>query len=191
MFLKVSGTVLEMTKEGRLLDRKRTFTGGFLSVDVDTVELPNGNTVGLEMIRHPGAAVVVPLTDQGEVLLVRQYRYATGGWLLELPAGKRAPGEDPAECAAREVEEEVGFRAAELIPLGYIWTTPGFTDERLWIYLAKGLEPTEQQLDRDEVLTVEALPFPEVMAMAYSGELTDGKSVCALFRAEHWLTTPR
>ncbi len=154
---------------------------------MDRVELPNGQTAKLEVISHPGAAAMVPLSDNGEVFLVRQYRYATGSWLLEVPAGKLDPGEEPELCAAREVEEEIGYRAGELIPLGWIWTTPGFTDEKIWLYLARGLELSEQNLETDEVLTVESIPFAEAVAKVHGGEICDGKSVCALLRAEYYL----
>jgi ADP-ribose pyrophosphatase len=135
------------------------------------------------MIRHPGAAAVVPIDEAGRVLLVRQYRYAASGWLLEVPAGKLDDGEPPERCAVREVEEETGHRPRELEPLGWIWTTPGFTDEKIWLYLARGLESTRQNLQADEVLKVERFPFAEAVQMAASGVIRDGKSVCALLRA--------
>jgi len=173
--------------EARRLGRKTIFDGRVVHLSVDRVELPNGKTTELEVISHPGAAAMVPLSEDGEVLLVRQYRYATGSWLLEVPAGKLDPGEEPEVCAAREVEEEIGYRAGELISLGWIWTTPGFTDEKIWLYLARGLEPAEQNLQTDEVLTVESIPFAEAVAKVHGGEICDGKSICALLRAEHYL----
>ncbi len=127
---------------------------------------------------------MVPLTAANEVLLVRQYRHATGSWLLEVPAGKLDPGEAPEQCAARELEEEAGYRAGELEPLGWIWTTPGFTDERIWLYLARGLVAGDQDLQRDEVLRVERLAFDAAIDRVHRGEIRDGKSVCALLRAE-------
>jgi ADP-ribose pyrophosphatase len=119
--------------------------------------------------------------------MVRQYRHAIGGWLLELPAGKLEADEDPDDCARREMEEEVGFRAAKLESLGWIWTTPGFTDERIWLYLASGLAKTQQELQQDEDLTVELLPFAEAVRMSQRGEINDGKSICALLRADSFL----
>ena len=173
--------------EARRLGRKTVFDGRVVHLTVDRVELPNGNTTELEVISHPGAAAMVPLSEDGEVFLVRQFRYATGSWLLEVPAGKLDPGEEPELCAARELEEEIGHRADELIPLGWIWTTPGFTDEKIWLYLARGLEPSEQNLESDEVLTVERIPFAEAVAKVHGGEICDGKSICALLRAEKYL----
>ena len=170
-----------------LLHRRSVYEGRVVNLSVDRVRLPNGNECELEMIRHPGAAAVVPIDEAGRVLLVRQYRYAASGWLLEVPAGKLDEGEPPESCAVREVEEETGHRPRELEPLGWIWTTPGFTDEKIWLYLARGLEPTRQNLQADEVLSVERLPIAEAVEMAASGVLRDGKSVCALLRASRRL----
>ena len=134
------------------------YRGHFIEVFSEEVELPNGNTVGLDVIRHPGAAAVVPFLSQDEVLLIRQYRYAAGGTLFEVPAGKLDPGEAPEVCAARELEEETGWRAGSLELLGSIWTTPGFTDERIHLYSAHDLAQTQQQLQKDEV--IELVPAP-------------------------------
>jgi ADP-ribose pyrophosphatase len=169
--------------EDPLLDRRSIFNGRVVNLSVDRVRLPNGRICELEMIRHPGAAAVVPLDDEGQVLLVRQYRYAAGGWLLEVPAGKLDPGEPPESCAVREVEEETGYRPGALEPLGWVWTTPGFTDEKIWLFLARDLVRSKQDLQTDEVLTVERYPLERAVEMAGEGEIHDGKSVCALLRA--------
>ena len=158
--------------------------GRIVKLALEEVRLPNGHTITLEVIKHPGAAAVVPLDHDGNVILVRQYRHATGSWLLEVPAGKLDhPGESPEDCALREVEEETGYRAGRLSSLGWIWTTPGFTDEKIWLYLALDLTPTRSRLAADEVLTVETLPLAEAVRRAVSGEIVDAKSVCALVRA--------
>jgi ADP-ribose pyrophosphatase len=172
------------------LRSREVFRGRAVRLDVDTVRLPNGAEVELEMIHHPGAAAVVPLLDDGTVLLVRQVRYATGGWLLEIPAGKLDPGEGPEACALRETVEETGFRPTTLHPLGWIWTTPGFTDEKIWLYLATGLEPARQELQEDEVLTVERLDFTAAVERAARGEVQDAKTVCALLRADAFRRRP-
>ena len=162
----------------------RVHDGRIVKLDVEEVRLPNGNVVTLEIIRHRGAAAVVPVDDEGRVVMIRQYRHATSGYLLEVPAGTLDhPGEAPEACALREVEEETGYRAAKLDPLGWIWTTPGFTNERIWLYRATGLTPTRPAHESDEVITVERLPLDEAVKKALSGEITDAKSVCALLRA--------
>ena len=168
---------------GEVVAVEERFTGRVFRLRQETVRLPNGREARLDLIRHPGAAAVVPLDGDGQVLLVRQDRHATGRWLLEVPAGTLGAGEDPAACAHREMIEEAGYRAAALEELGWIWTTPGFTDERIWLYLATGLEVAEQKLDEDELMSVERLPFEEAVRRAESGEIEDGKSVCALLRA--------
>jgi len=174
--------------EARVLERRPIHDGRVVKLAVERVQLPNGNVTELEVIRHPGAAAAVPVDESGQVWLVRQYRHATGEWLLEVPAGKLDhPGEDPERCAAREVTEEVGQRPGTLVPLGFIYTTPGFTDEKIWLYLATELEPAGQDLQHDEVLTVERIPFDEAVRRAVSGEIRDAKSVCALLRARDHL----
>jgi len=173
--------------EPELLSRREIFDGRIVKLSVDRVRLPNGNECDLEMIRHPGAAAVVPVDADGNVLLVRQYRYASGGWLLEVPAGKLDAGEPPEECAVREVEEETGQRAGRLIPMGWIWTTPGFTDEKIWLFLARDLTPTRQELQDDEVLTLERLPLQDAIDHAMRGDIVDAKSICALLRTPEFL----
>ena len=171
------------TGDPKRLSTRSVYRGRILDLNVDTVQLPNGEAVDLEIIRHRGAAAVVPVDADGSVWLVRQFRHATDGYLLEVPAGKLDRDEPPETCAAREVEEEVGRRAGRLEPLGFIWTTPGFTDERIWLYLARDLTETRQALERDEWLTVEHLPLKEALRLAEEGTITDAKSVCALVRA--------
>lgn len=167
-----------------VLSSRSVHDGRIVKLSLEEVRLPNGNTVTLELIRHPGASAVVPVDADGNAILVRQYRHATGSFLLEVPAGKLDhPGESPEVCALREVEEETGYRAGRLVPLGWIWTTPGFTNEKIWLYLALDLQPSRSNLQADEVLTVESLPLAEAARRALSGEIVDGKSVCALLRA--------
>jgi ADP-ribose pyrophosphatase len=172
-----------MRDEVELLERTRPYRGRVVDLRVDRIRLPNGRETELEVIRHSGAAAVVALDAERRVLLVRQYRYATGGWLLEVPAGKLDPGETPERCAARELEEETGYAARRLESLGWIWTTPGFTDERIWLYLASDLEVGGQSLEADECLSLERLPLADAVERATEGEIRDGKSVCALLRA--------
>lgn len=170
-----------------VLQSSRVYAGRIVKLDLERVRFPNGGEGEVEVIHHAGAAAMVPLRDDGSVLLIRQYRHATGQWLYEVPAGTLQPGESPEECAARELIEESGHAARELVPLGAIWTTPGFTDERIWLYLARGLSPAEQRLDDDELLSVEPTPLARAVAMAEHGELADAKSICALLRAAAYL----
>lgn len=166
------------------LGGRRAYDGLIINVDVDRVRLPNGTDVDLEVVRHPGAAAVLPVHADGTVLLVSQYRYAAGGTILEVPAGKLDPGEDPRSCARREVEEEAGVRAGHLHPLGWILTTPGFTDERIHLFAATELEETRQDLQEDEVLELVRMPFEEALEKAWSGAIQDAKSLCTLYRAQ-------
>ena len=159
---------------------KNIYTGAVVNLNVDTVTLPNGITVDLEVVRHPGAAAVVPLKEDGTVILIKQFRHAAGGFIYEIPAGKLHPDEDPKVCAARELEEEVGHRAATLELLSSIFTAPGFTDEVIHIYKATGLTAGRQQLDRDEVLEVIEMPLAEAIEMIEAGTIRDAKSIVGL-----------
>jgi ADP-ribose pyrophosphatase len=159
---------------------KEIYRGRVVKLDVETVTLPNGATVDLEIIRHQGAVAVVPLKNDGTVLLIRQYRHAAGGYIYEVPAGKLEPGEDPRHCAARELEEEIGYRASSLQPMLSFFTTPGFTDEVIYLFLATGLTPGNQSLDHDEVLEVVEMALDEAMARIEDGTIRDGKTIIGL-----------
>jgi ADP-ribose pyrophosphatase len=160
--------------------RREIHRGRVVNLGVETVTLPNGATVELEVIRHQGAAAVVPLREDGTVLLIRQYRHAAGGYIYEIPAGKLDPGEDPLHCAARELEEEIGYRAGRLEHLLTFFTTPGFTDEIIHVYLATDLSPGTQSLEHDEILEVVPMPLPEAIARIRGGVITDGKTIIGL-----------
>jgi len=167
-------------------DSRRIYEGKLLRIDLDRVALPNGRTTDLEIVRHPGASAVVPFVSDDEVLLVRQYRHAAGGFILEVPAGTLAPGEEPEACARREVEEEVGHRPGRLDKLASIYTTPGFTDEVIHLWTAHDLVPTGQRLDPDEVLSVERMSLATALDQIRTGGIVDAKSICALMLArEH------
>lgn len=169
--------------EPRLLDRRTVFAGRVLKVGIDRLRLPDGGTVEFELIRHSGGAVVAPITAAGEILLLRHYRYTAEEWLLEAPAGKLEPGEAPEVCAHRELEEETGWQASRLTPLGSILSSPGFTDELLHLFLARDLSPGRQALEQLELLTVETVPLDEAVAMALDGRISDAKTVCIVLRA--------
>lgn len=169
--------------EHERLATQRVYSGKLLRIDRDRVRLPNGRETDLEMVRHPGASAVVPFVTPDEVLLIRQFRYAAGGFILEVPAGTLHDGEDPEVCARREVEEESGHRPGRLARLGSMLTTPGFTDEVIHLWAAHDLTPSAQALDDDEVLSVIRVPFDEAVRMVMRGEIRDGKSICALLMA--------
>ena len=160
--------------------KRNIYRGRVVNLDLETVTLPNGVTIELEVIHHPGAAAIVPMKDENTIFMIRQYRYAAGGYLLEIPAGTLHPNEDPKDCAVRELEEEIGFRATRLEPVLNFFTTPGFTDEVIHIYKATGLTPGRQNLDHDEVLEVIELPLETAIAQIREGKIRDGKTIVGL-----------
>ena len=168
------------------LATRRIYTGRIISVDLDTVRFPDGSSGELEMIRHPGAAAVVPVLSDPEgpdptLLLLRQFRYAAGGTLWEIPAGRLAdPGEEPAACARRELLEEAGVTAGRIEPLTTIWTTPGFTDETIHLFLATQLHPAEHQREHDEFIEVQPLPLSRALEMIRIGDIRDAKTALAI-----------
>jgi ADP-ribose pyrophosphatase len=154
-----------------------------IEVSRERVTLPNGRVAELDIVHHPGAAAVVPFVSADDVLLIRQFRHAAGGTILEVPAGKIDPGDTPETCAARELEEEAGQRAGRLEKLGWIFTTPGFTDEVIHLFAAFELEPVPTRHEDDEVIEVVRLPLEEALELVWRGELTDGKSAMTLVHA--------
>ena len=177
------------------LDSRRIYTGRVVRLDVDTVRFPDGSTGQLELIRHPGAAAIVPCaSDPPEadptILLIRQYRYATGGELWEIPAGTLDPGEDPEVCARRELLEETGVTAARLQRLTSIWTTPGFTNEVIHLYLATGLTMGQPSRERDEFIEVVPQPLSRVLALIRDGEIRDAKTVVAILYMAAFVLKP-
>jgi len=166
------------------IDGEKMYEGRILDLEVDRVRLPNGGEALREVIRHPGAVVILPVLPDGHIVFVRQHRYPTGEVLLELPAGKLDPGESAVECGVRELEEETGWRAGETRDLGWFYTTPGFSDEVLHAYFASGLEAAlDHAPDPDEVIEVVTLSVAEVEAACLDGGITDGKTIATLFRA--------
>jgi ADP-ribose pyrophosphatase len=159
------------------------YQGRIFRVSAETVTLPNHQVIRLDVVRHPGASAVVPIKEDGTVLLIHQFRHAAGGYLYEVPAGTLAPGESPDNCALREVEEETGYRAGRLVRLGGIVTAPGFCDEQIHLYLATELQQSRQSLDHDEILTVVEMPLAEAIAKVYDNTIRDAKSIAALVLA--------
>jgi len=158
--------------------------GGFrVVVSHERVMLPNGREMLIDVVHHPGAAAVVPFTGDAEVALIRQFRHAAGGTILEVPAGKLDAGEPPDRCAERELAEEAGFRAGRIVHLGSIWTTPGFTDEVIHLFAAFDLSPVPSRPEDDEVIEVIRVPLDRALDWVWSGELRDAKSALALLHA--------
>jgi 8-oxo-dGTP pyrophosphatase MutT (NUDIX family) len=165
--------------------------GRVIKVNIEQVKLPNDHVATLEIVHHPGGAAVVALDDAGRVCLVRQYRHAAGGYIWEFPAGKIDDREAPLQTARRELEEEAGRTAREWRSLGEYLSSPGFLTEVVHLFLATGLSEVERRLEASEVLEAHWLPFEQVMQMAHSGELRDGKSLAALLRASPYVQTVR
>ena len=178
---------MDDTKLGKVSGR-RGYTGRIINLDVDTVRFPDGSTGELEMIRHPGASAVVPFVSdpQGadpQLLLIRQYRYAAEGFLYEIPAGRLEPGEDPAACARRELQEETGCRAQRVEPMFTMYTTPGFTDEKIHLFMATDLTMGESGHEADEFITVETVALSRALEMIERGEIQDAKTALGLLFA--------
>ena len=168
-----------------LIHSERCYSGRVINLDRDTVRFPDGSQGVLEMIRHPGAAAVVPFVDDPtspdpRVLLIHQFRHAAEDWLWEVPAGTLSHGEAPETCAHRELAEEAGMEAGRLTRLASIFTTPGFTDERIHLFLATDLTPVALSQEDDEFITVHEKRWSAVGRMIRSGKLRDAKSLCAL-----------
>jgi 8-oxo-dGTP pyrophosphatase MutT (NUDIX family) len=165
---------------------KHVFTGRVIEVNVERVQLPNGSIAELEIVKHPGGAAIVAVDERERVCLLRQFRYVAGGWIWELPGGKIDHREPPLDTARRELEEEAGMRAASWRPLGDYLTSPGVFTEVVHLFLATELTPRPRHHEEHEVLEVHWLPFSDVLRMAHSGELRDGKSLVGVYRAaEH------
>lgn len=164
---------------------RRAYSGRIVNVDVDQVRLPNGAMVDMEIVRHPGASAVVPFltdptADDPRILLIKQFRHATGQFIYEIPAGKLDDGEDPEACAHRELREETGCTAGRMEHVYTFYTTPGFTDERIHAFMASDLTrgPTDHQ--GDEVMTVETVTLSRALDLIKTGELKDAKSALAI-----------
>lgn len=172
-----------------LISHERKYTGRVINLDIDLVRFPDGSSGPLEMIRHPGASAVVPFLDEPEspdprILLLRQFRHAAGdSYIWEIPAGRLDPGETPEACAARELTEEAGMVASRMVRLTTFYTTPGFTDEKIHLFMAVGLNEGEHRREHDEFMEVHTFHWSKVWQMMESGEICDGKTLLALFYA--------
>lgn len=164
----------------KLLDTKLVFTGKFLRVRYDQVLLPDGKKATREVVEHPGAVAIVPLLPDFRVVFVKQYRYAVNDLLLEIPAGKLECGEEPTNCALRELKEETGFSAANIKKIAGFYTTPGFSNEFLHLFLANDLFFTEQHLDEDEFISIESYCPEQIQQLVKNGRICDAKTLLGL-----------
>jgi len=174
---------------GNILERVTLHKGRVFTLVKEHIQLENGVTVDLDIVRHPGAAAMVPFMDDDTLLMIRQYRHAVGGFIWEIPAGTLDPAESPLVCAKRELIEEIGHSADTWHKLGEITPVPGYSDERIHVFYAAGLSPARQNLDRDEILSVHRVPFEEAFHMIQRGEIQDAKTISGLFMARLWRTS--
>ena len=178
-----------------LISTERLYAGRVVSLDRDSVRFPDGSIGQLEMLRHPGASAVVPFLDDPRapdprVLLIRQFRHSANGFIWEVPAGRLDAGETPEACARRELEEETGMRARTIERLTTIYTTPGFTDERIHLFLAHGLEPGSQRREADEFMELHELRWSSVLERIGTGEVQDGKTLTSLLFVQCYYRNP-
>jgi ADP-ribose pyrophosphatase len=170
------------------ISSRRIHTGKIISLDSDTVRFPDGSVGELDMIRHPGASAIVPFltdatADDPQLLLIRQYRYAADQYLYEIPAGRLDPGEEPRDCARRELREETGCTARQIDFLFSMYTTPGFTDERIHLFMATGLARGEAAREADEFMTMETVTLSRALRLIQQGEIKDAKTALAILFA--------
>ena len=169
-----------MAEEFKRLSRDLVCHGAIIDYYQDTVQVPNGNVVKWDFIGHKGAAAIVPVTAEGKILMVRQYRNALDRYTLEIPAGGLNPGEDTKTAATRELEEETGYKSEDISFLVSIYTTVAFCNEKIDIYVAKNLLPSKQNLDEDEFIDVQAYSVEELLEKIFAGEIQDSKTICAI-----------
>jgi ADP-ribose pyrophosphatase len=171
----------------KINDRTIVYQGKVFELVKENITLENGTTTDVEFIEHPGATAIVPFLDDHRILLLKQYRHALKQYIWEIPAGTLAPREDVITCARRELIEETGYAADGWQKLGEITPLPGYSDERIHIYLATELKPAEQNLDEDEIINVQAMEFKDAFNMIGKEEIQDAKSIAGLFMASAWL----
>lgn len=173
-----------MELEEKKLSSEEIFDGVAIHLYKDEIILPNGSKGVREVIRHPGAVCVLPLTENKEVVFVNQFRYALNKVTLEVPAGKLEKGEDPTEAALRELSEETGLTARKIVPTGALYTTPALIDEIIYMYFATDLEQGEQHLDEDEFVNAVKIPLDKAVEMVMNGEIRDSKTQIMILKAD-------
>ena len=167
---------------------EKIFSGRLIDLYLDHIELPNGKSSTREWIKHPGAVCIVPILPDGNLCLIRQYRYGPRAEFIEIPAGKLDVGEDPLVCAKRELEEEIGYSAGKLTFLTNIHPAIGFSNEKMWVYLAEDLILSKQNLDQDEFLELYPLPVKKAIDLIYEGKITDVKTVIGILWLDKFLS---
>lgn len=176
-----------MILKEKTITSETKFEGKIIKARVENVELENGQKAYREFVDHPGGVGVVAITPERKMLMVQQFRKAIEGETIEIPAGKLEGGEDPLECGKRELEEETGYKAKEFISLGYIYPSPGFTNEKTYIYLAKDLYKGTVNPDEDEFLDILEIPIEEIHSMIMKNEINDAKSVVGFYKAMEYI----
>ncbi len=169
------------------LSTEQIYKGSLLDVRRDEVSLPNGKTSAREWIKHPGAACIIPVLPDSKIALIKQYRYPVQAEIIELPAGKLDPGEDPEQCANRELEEEIGYSAGKLTFICNIHPAIGFASEKMWIYLAEELTATKENTDHDEFVELIPTGLEDAVQMVWAGKITDVKTIIGILWAEQIL----
>ena len=169
------------------ISQKTVYEGVIVNVRLDEIQLPDGRPGRRELIEHPGAVAVFAIDEQDRVVLVRQYRYAVGEPVLELPAGKLEPGEDPRDSALRELEEETGLQPKTVLPMGVAYSSPGILQETLHLYFAKDLVQADAHPDDGEFVEVLRIPYGELMDMVRRDEIKDGKTLAGILKAQRFL----
>lgn len=180
---------MELTE--KTLSSELKYSGVIVDVTLDRAQLVDGRKVLREVVHHPGGVSVLPVDDEGNCYLVRQFRYPPMRQVLEIPAGKRERGEEPLTCAVRELGEETGFTADRFVDLGHFYATPGYSTEVIYVYLATGLHPGKSHPDDGEFLNVEKISLDTLTDMAMRGELVDGKTLIAVLKASRFLEEER
>lgn len=166
------------------ISSEQKFSGRLIDLYLDQVELPNGETTTREWIDHPGAVCLIPILPDGKICLIRQFRYGPGEEFIEIPAGKLDAGEAPLDCAYRELEEETGYRTNKLTFLTNIYPAIGFSNEKMWMYLAEDLVASTNNLDKDEFLELLPTPLDEALEWVWSGKITDVKTIIGILWAQ-------
>jgi 8-oxo-dGTP pyrophosphatase MutT (NUDIX family) len=173
----------EPLKKASVNEIEEKYRGRLFSFVVEDITLPNGSRTEAAIVRHPGSTGIVPLAEDGSVVMTYQYRHAVGEYLLEVPAGTMESGESPLTCAQRELEEETGFTATDWVKIATVHIVPAYSDELIHIFLARGLKPSRQNLDQDEILQVVRYPWDELMRLLHEGAITDALTILALYQA--------